>query len=79
MNRSGEQSETRREWLKSLMRALSLGGIAMIWLGWSVRRTRSSADNPCRRMPSCRDCPALADCRQGRAVMARNAMRRQQQ
>ena len=72
MKINSENNEDRREFLKSGLRTLSLGGIIYVcgFLGW--REIRSAEDeNLCIINLPCRDCSKYADCTEPNVVKLR--------
>ena len=69
MKKNPEKSESRREFVKSGLRTLFLGGIVFVsgLLGW--REIRSAEDeNLCAIYLPCRDCSEFTDCIDPKAV-----------
>ena len=68
---TNEQRPNRREMVRSGLRYLALGGIAVFSAGLLLRDALAPGANRCRRSPCCRGCAVLADCRLPQAATAR--------
>ena len=72
MNPEMDQLRNRREFLRTVLRAAALAGLAFagVFLGWKSS-TGTGEDASCGGMERCGECPKLARCKAPEAVEAR--------